>query len=123
MTIFVGFLYFISHFFKSSLKDGYAWGLGVDSYVDYTEKMTITDHQLTIMGWQDVSTGEKIRYSVVKQSWLKFPVYFDTHEIKGPFTKEVPFQHTFCNLPNGDGYKIEIYNFGSMANGELSIKS
>jgi hypothetical protein len=93
----------------------------VDTVVDYSKKLTIKNNQLTITGWQFVEEGHTIQYSVVKKKWGLFPVYYDSCEIKGAYTADLPFNHTFYNLPNGK-YQVEISNFGSMGRGCFTIE-
>lgn len=107
---------------QSEQAHPHTWGLGVDTVVDYTKKVTIRTNQLTITGWQSVEKEHTIQYSVVKKKWGLFPVYYDTCEIKGAYTANDPFRHTFHNLPNGMGYQVEISNFGSLGRGCLNIE-
>jgi hypothetical protein len=118
----VGALYIQERLLRKH-ANGYLWGLGVDTVVDYTRKVTIKNNQLTIIGWQKVEKGHKIQYSVVKKKWGLFPVYYDSCEIKGSYTVDSPFHHTFCNLPNGMGYQVEISNFGTMSQGCFIIET
>jgi hypothetical protein len=123
LTALVGALYIQVKLRRSLHSKGYLWGLGVDTVVDYTRKVTIKNNQLNIIGWQRVAKDHKIQYSVVKKKWGLFPVYYDSCEIKGSYSADSPFHHTFYNLPNGMGYQVEICNFGAMSKGCFIIET
>ncbi len=57
LTGLVTLLYIWSKCERYSTTEGYLWGLGVDSYVDYSPKFAITNKSLKIKGWQ---SNEKI---------------------------------------------------------------
>ncbi|HSU79247.1 MAG TPA: hypothetical protein VLK78_02445, partial [Candidatus Angelobacter sp.] len=123
LSFLVGALYMQKKLHRFLDSNCYLWGLGADTVVDYTRKVTIENNQLSIIGWQRVATDQIIQYSVIKKKWGLFPVYYDSCEIKGAYTIDSPFHHTFYKLPNGAGYQVEICNFGDMSQGCFLIET
>lgn len=122
LLVIAGLLYSVTKNLRRSPLEGEHWGLGVDSYVFYTRKFSITNNRLEIRGWQSVlDETATIQYSIVKRKWGIYPVYLAICKIQGNHPAYQSFQQTFKNLPNGKGYQIEISNLGCMSEGTLFI--
>lgn len=96
---------------KSSLstRTNYAhiWSLGIDIPAVYRCKFSINAGQLVeIEGWQSNLGLADIRYSIVKRDGLQ-PIYVESVHVS-----EGCFRFHYADIPPGEKYEIEVYNFG-----------
>jgi hypothetical protein len=103
---------------KKSSVEFMNWSLGVDCCSYYSKPFAVSNHCVTIIGFQEILVKEKaIRYSLVKKNWWgKRSVYGQVHIINPDF-----FQITFNHIPIGEHYQLEIFNSFNMACGQFKV--
>jgi hypothetical protein len=108
---------------RDKKKEFIWWGLGVDCCYFYSRPFAITNQCITLNGYQEVVDSKSaICYSLVKMNWWgKRNVYCHNH-IFGNYKDSNSFQIVMKNIPNGENYKIEVYNGVKMSFGQFQIK-
>lgn len=103
-------------------KEYIQWGLGVDYCCFYSPSFSVNNQLVTIVGFQEVlDKYSNIRYSVVKMNWFGKRKIYGQGFICGDFTNPEPFELTLNDIPNGEDYKIEIFNHFGMAHGQFKL--
>ncbi len=99
------------------------WGLCIDVPYFYSPKFSVKNKKVVLEGSQNVMNLDvPVQYSIVKMNW------YGRREVYGDFLNhgnydDRHFQHVFSNIPNGDEYRIEIFNQSHFSSGELSIRT
>jgi hypothetical protein len=109
---------------KETTRDERGWQLGIDNTIALLQPFTVRDNQITIEGWQEgVGTGE-IRYTLVKLNGWGVPTYYGEVYFSGNYLKDSGrFEHTFTHIPNGPGYRLEVFNYGRcLCKGAVYVK-
>lgn len=116
-------LVFVLEILGTSRESEYQqWRLGVDSPYFYSKTFTISDHVISIDGYQEVlDESTPIHYSVVKVTWWGKIIVYQHTEVYHNYKSPNPFNITFTDLPNGENYRIFIYNYGNIGQGEFKI--
>ena len=99
------------------------WGLGVDCCYFHSKSFTVDNQCVTINGFQEVMDKQSaICYSLVKINWWgKREVYYQSL-IYGDYRDNESFQIVITNIPNGENYKIEVFNRFDMSYGQFQVK-
>lgn len=108
---------------KKKRTDFFQWGLGVDCCCYYSLPFSISNHSITIIGFQEILDKNKaIRYSVVKLNWWGKRTVYGRKEILGSYKNPQRFQVSIRNLPNGENFRIEVFNDFTLSCGQFKIK-
>lgn len=103
-------------------KEYIHWGLGVDYCCFYSPSFSVDNQQVTIVGYQEVlDKYSTIRYSIVKMNWLGFRKIYGQCYIEGDYISPKNFELTIKEIPNGENYKIEVFNHFGMAHGHFKV--
>ena len=99
------------------------WGLGVDCCYFYSRPFTVTNQCITINGVQEVVDKKSaICYSLVKMNWWGKRKVYCHCLIFGNYKDTKSFQIVMRNIPNGENYKIEVFNGFKMSFGQFQVR-
>ena len=119
------FLLMLIHFRKmkrAKRKEFIRWGLGVDNCYYYSRPFTVDNQCITINGYQEVVDEKSaICYSLVKMNWWGKRKVYSNGLIYGDYKDTKSFQIVIKNIPNGENYRIEVFNGFIMSNGRFQI--
>lgn len=99
------------------------WGLGVDCCHFYSKPFIVTDQCITIIGFQEVVDNKSpICYSLVKMNWWGKRTVYSHCLIYESYKGTQGFQINMENIPNGEDYKIEVFNGCIMSFGRFQVR-
>lgn len=108
---------------RDKRKDFIRWGLGVDCYYFYSRPFAVINQCITINGYQEIVDNKSaICYSLVKMNWWGKRKVYCHNLIYGNYKDNKGFQIVMKNIPNGENYKIEVFNGVKMSYGQFQIK-
>ena len=99
------------------------WGLGVDCCYFYSRPFAVNNQCITIHGYQEIVDNKSaICYSLVKMNWWGKRKVYSRNLVYGNYKDNKSFQIVMKNIPNGENYKIEVFNGVKMSYGQFQIK-
>ncbi|PLT33368.1 hypothetical protein [Bacillus sp. V5-8f] len=100
-------------------KEYLNWGLGIDVPVFYSSKFSVHNNCVTLVGYQEVmDKNDIVMYSIIKMKWWGQKTIYSQIRNEGNING---FTHTFSNLPDGHGYRIEIFSYYNFSKGKVRI--
>ena len=104
-------------------KEFIRWGLGVDCCYFYSRSFAVINQCVIINGYQEIIDNKSaICYSLVKMNWWGKRKVYSRNLIYGNYKGNKSFQIVMKNIPNGENYKIEVFNGVKMSHGQFQIK-